>query len=69
MNAEISITQLILDASPLVQFVMGFLLLLSIVSWTVIFQRGKYLKNCRQNADRFEDEFWKNTDLNEFFQV
>lgn len=69
MNTEISITQLILDASPLVQFVMGFLLFLSIVSWTVIFQRGKYLKNCRQNADRFEDEFWKNTDLNEFFQV
>ena len=41
---ELSVTQLIMDASPLVQGVMLFLLLLSIVSWTIIFQRGKYLK-------------------------
>lgn len=65
---ELSVTQLIMDASPLVQGVMLFLLLLSIVSWTIIFQRGKYLKMCKQKATEFEEEFWGNIDLNTLFQ-
>ncbi|MGN1394629.1 MAG: protein TolQ [Succinivibrionaceae bacterium] len=67
-NADLSITQLIIDASPLVQGVMLFLLLLSIVSWTLIIQRGRYLSSCKRKALRFEDEFWGNIDLNQLYQ-
>ncbi len=67
-SADLSITQLIVDASPLVQCVMLFLLLLSVVSWTIIIQRGRYLKSCRANADAFEDEFWNSSDLNKLYQ-
>lgn len=65
---EISIMQLILDASPLVQGVMIFLVILSIVSWTVIIQRGKYLGYCKRRAQRFEDEFFSDTPLSTLFQ-
>ncbi len=67
MNSELSITQLILNASPLVQGVMAFLLIMSIVSWTVIIQRGRYLKYCRKQALIFEDTFWGNIDLNQLY--
>lgn len=67
-TADLSITQLIIDASPLVQCVMGFLVLLSIVSWTLIIQRGRYLSYCKKMAIRFEDEFWGNIDLNQLYQ-
>jgi biopolymer transport protein TolQ len=67
VNSELSITQLILNASPLVQGVMAFLLIMSIVSWTVIIQRGRYLKYCRKQALIFEDTFWGNIDLNQLY--
>lgn len=67
-SAEISVTQLILDASPLVQAVMLFLLIMSIVSWTLIIQRGRYLKECRRKALEFEDIFWGKIELNELYQ-
>ncbi len=67
-TGDLSITQLILDASPLVQGVMLFLLILSVVSWTVIIQRGRYLKYCNRMAAQFENEFWGNIDLNQLYQ-
>jgi biopolymer transport protein TolQ len=67
-NGDLSITQLIIDASPLVQGVMLFLLILSVVSWTVIIQRGRYLKYCSRMAVQFENEFWGNIDLNQLYQ-
>ncbi len=67
-GGEISVTQLILDASPLVQGVMLFLLLLSVISWAVIVQRGSYLKYCSRSARQFENEFWGNIDLNQLYQ-
>lgn len=46
---------------------MVFLLIMSIVSWTVIIQRGRYLKYSRKQAIKFEDTFWGNIDLNQLF--
>ena len=67
-DGNLSITQLIVDASPLVQGVMLFLLLLSVISWTVIIQRGRYLSYCSRMAKQFENEFWGNIDLNQLYQ-
>lgn len=65
MSAPISITDLILNASPLVQFVMLLLALASVVSWALIFQRWFALNRVRRELDDFEDEFWSGVDLNE----
>ena len=65
MSEPISITDLILNASPLVQFVMLLLAVASVVSWALIFQRWFALNRVRRDIDDFEDEFWSGIDLNE----
>lgn len=65
---SLSFGELILNASFLVQLVMAFLLLLSIVSWTIIFQRSSQYKTGRRKADEFEDKFWSGIDLNNLYQ-
>ena len=63
MNPEPSILELIVDASFVVQLVMLLLLLVSIVSWQVIFVKHSDLKNARQVADEFEQRFWSGIDV------
>lgn len=67
-NGTLSLTELILNASFLVQVVMAFLLVLSLVSWTIIIQRSNQYKLGRQKADEFEDKFWSGIDLNNLYQ-
>ncbi|RCU49448.1 MULTISPECIES: protein TolQ [Corallincola] len=68
MSTEISFLELIFDASLLVQLVMLILLAMSVLSWGMIFQRAKALKEAQDNADRFEDRFWSGVDLNKLYQ-
>lgn len=63
MNVDLSIIQLVLDASPLVQLVMLILLLASLVSWKMIFSKWRELRDARSAADKFEDRFWSGGDL------
>jgi biopolymer transport protein TolQ len=56
---ELSFTELVFNASPLVQLIMLILLLVSIASWTVIFLKYRQLKNARIATDSFEDKFWR----------
>ncbi len=58
MNEPLSIIDLILNASPVVQIVMAILILASMVSWIMIFQRGFSLASVRRDATRFESDFW-----------
>lgn len=67
-SGSLSITKLIFDASPLVQAVMLFLLMLSVASWTIIIARTNIYKNARIKADEFEDRFWSGIDLNNLYQ-
>ncbi len=62
-TTDLSLTHLILGASPIVQFVMLFLLLISIASWTIIFKKRMILARARVAADNFEDDFWSGIDL------
>jgi biopolymer transport protein TolQ len=67
MNADLSITTLVLQASLVVQIVMAGLAITSLVSWTVIFGKLFGLKRVRKSNDEFEREFWSGkslTDLN-----
>ncbi len=58
MNEPLSIIDLILNASPLVQMVMAVLILASMVSWIIIFQRGFLLAAVRRDATQFDNDFW-----------
>ncbi|MBL0420476.1 protein TolQ [Ramlibacter sp. AW1] len=67
MNQEMSIIQLVLGASWVVQLVMLLLICVSIASWAAIFQKLFSLKRMRSLNDDFEREFWSGTSLNELF--
>jgi biopolymer transport protein TolQ len=63
MIGEHSALDLILQASPIVQFVMALLVAASVVSWAIILRKQQLLKAERIAADRFEDQFWSGGDL------
>ncbi len=67
-SSDLSFLTLILNASPLVQLVMASLLLASILSWSIIFDRSRVLKKARQEADDFENRFWSGGDLSELYR-
>jgi biopolymer transport protein TolQ len=58
-----SILHLITGASPVVQVVMLLLVIISVVSWTMIFHKWKSLGQAREEADAFEKRFWSGGDL------
>jgi len=67
-SSDLSFLQLVLNASPLVQLVMATLVLASILSWTMIFDRSRVLKRAQRRADDFEDRFWSGGDLAELYR-
>jgi len=65
MNAsQMGIWELVLEASLLVQGVMALLLLASVASWLVIFQKRRILGRAEKRARNFEETFWSGADLN-----
>src|SRR5687768_14350612 len=67
MNQELSIFQLVLGASWVVQLVMALLVAVSVASWAAIFGKLFSLKRVKSLNDDFEREFWSGTSLNELF--
>ena len=67
MPEQLSIFELIANASALVQLVMAVLVLASLTSWVMIFQRWIYLRRVAVEVDAFEDHFWSGIDLRKFF--
>jgi len=63
-----SITHLIIEASFVVQLVMLLLLIVSILSWTLIFFKYAVIKRARRAADQFERRFWSGADLGELYK-
>ena len=63
MTADLSLLELVLNASILVQLVMLLLLVTSLVSWTMIFRKHFTLRQARSSADEFEEQFWSGQDL------
>ena len=68
MNEPLSIADLILNASVVVQIVMAILILASLISWVMIFQRGFALAAIRNDATVFENEFWSGEDLGQLYR-
>ncbi len=63
MNESLSLLSLIWHASVVVQIVMLLLLLASIASWALIFQKAKQLRQSALLNTQFDDEFWSGTSL------
>ena len=67
MPEQLSIFEIVLNASLLVQFVMAVLAVASVASWMMIFQRWFALNRVRRQMDDFEEEFWSGVDLRELY--
>ena len=67
MNQDLSIVNLILNASWVVQGVVALLVGVSIASWAAIFRKIISLKRVQSLNDEFDREFWSGTSLNDLF--
>jgi len=67
VGQELSIWQLVSQASLFVQLIMLILLLASVVSWYRIAQRVMYFNQAQAEMVRFESRFWSGTDLNTLY--
>lgn len=66
---ELSIIRLIVQASPVVQFVIAVLLVASLVSWAIIFRKRLVVRRAQRDADRFENSFWSGGDLSSLYRT
>jgi len=66
-NAELSIIQLVTDASMVVQIVMAILIFMSIASWAVIFAKSWEFRQAVKQTKTFENAFWSSHDLTSFY--
>ena len=60
---DLSILELFLNASIVVKSVIVILILASIVSWMIIFERWIYIKKVNQEFFDFENRFWSDSGL------
>ena len=68
-TADLSILTLITQASPVVQIVLAILILLSLLSWTVIFRKFFAVSRALRQTDEFESRFWSGTELTKLLEV
>lgn len=64
---EMTVTSLILHASPVVQFVMAALVLASLTSWAVIVSRSGLYRRAEVQRVDFEQRFWSGLDMQRLY--
>ncbi len=67
VTQDMSILHLILQASAVVQVVMGILVAVSLMSWYYIAMKYFAVKESRNKTETFERDFWSGGDLNNLF--
>lgn len=68
MGSELSLIELVTQASLVVQLVLLTLVLASVLSWAAIFDRSRVLSRARSAADAFEQKFWSGGDLTALYR-
>ena len=68
MEEQLSLMELVWNASFTVQFVMVILLLASMFSWYMIVNRYLYFRNANDEMYRFEERFWSGIDLSQLYR-
>ena len=66
---NLSIFQMVIDAGPMVKFVMLLLLIFSLVSWTIIIMKHLSYKRAKSESIFFLDTFWKSKNLSDAYKV
>jgi biopolymer transport protein TolQ len=69
MSGDLSIINLIVQASLVVQIVIGILLAASLISWAIIFNKRMLVRRAQRDADRFENSFWSGGDLGALYRA
>jgi biopolymer transport protein TolQ len=67
MNNDLSIIELVLHASTVVQIVIAGLLLMSLFSWGLIFSKLSSIGRIKRRNEAFETEFWSGKNLNDLY--
>ena len=68
MEEQLSLLELVVNASLTVQAVMLLLVLASMFSWYMIVNRFIYFRNARDEMYRFEEQFWSGIDLSQLYR-
>ena len=68
MATDLSILELVMKASLVVQIVMAILIMVSMYSWTIILYKRSVLKRARRNVNAFEKRFWSGVDLSDLYK-
>ena len=68
MEEQLSLIDLVVNASFTVQAVMAMLVLASMLSWYMIVQRFIYFRNAREEMYSFEERFWSGIDLSQLYR-
>ncbi|MEA3412057.1 MAG: protein TolQ [Pseudomonadota bacterium] len=68
MQVDMSFYRLVTEASVVVQIVMALLVIVSVVSWTMIFSKWRMLREARDIAGEFEERFWSGVDLGKMYE-
>src|SRR5579864_4367553 len=69
MSGDLSIINLIVHASLVVQIVIGILIAASLTSWAIIFSKRMVVRRAQREADRFENSFWSGGDLGALYRA
>ena len=67
MSEQLSLWELVVNATVVVQLVMLMLAAASLASWLIIFQRWIQLARIQGSIDAFEEFFWSGTDLRSIY--
>ncbi len=62
-----TVWSLVLEASIFVQLIMLLLLVASVATWVIIYERRKFLADTAADFADFEERFWSGGDLNRHF--
>ena len=66
-NTDFSLVSLFLRADIIVKSVMIILVIFSIYSWAIIFDKIRLFKKINKSAEEFEEKFWKSKSAETFY--
>src|SRR5215469_4880805 len=66
---QLSVINLVAQASLPVQIVIALLLLASLYSWMIIFRKRFVIGRSRREAEQFENQFWSGGDLAQLYRA
>jgi len=68
ITQDLSIIELVVNASLVVKLIMALLAVVSFMSWYWIFRKWFAIRDAQARTDKFERDFWSGGDLNSLYQ-